>query len=390
MDRPQRYLDNAATSWPKPEVVYQAVDAYQRQNGGSVGRAATRRGGELQAIVDRCRRRVAGVFGAESPKSVVFTLNGTDALNQAIHGWLTPGDHVVTSVAEHNSILRPLRVAQERMSVVVDYAPVDRFGVVDLDAVRNLVRPRTRLLALTHASNVTGALQPVTEAGKIAADAGVAFLIDAAQSAGHVPIDVRLMNASFLACSGHKGLLGPLGTGVLYVRPGLEKELKPIREGGTGTQSESDRVPEEVPSRYEAGNQNAPGIVGLDAALEWIVKQASDELRRHETELTAALLARLKGIRGVDVFGPTDASRRVGVVSVRIPGMDPQSAGAVLDQEFGIECRTGLHCAPRMHQALGTLSEGGLVRFSVGAFNTLEDVEAAAEAVGEISAASFS
>lgn len=388
MERPQRYLDNAATSWPKPEAVYQAVDAYQRRNGGSVGRAATRRGGELQAIVDRCRRRVASLLGAESPKSVIFTLNGTDALNQAIHGWLTPGDHVVTSVAEHNSILRPLRVAQERMSVAVDYAPVDRFGVIDLETVRKLIRPRTRLLALTHASNVTGAVQSVAEAGRIAAEAGVAFLIDAAQSAGHIPIDVRAMNASFLACSGHKGLLGPLGTGVLYVRPGLEKELKPIREGGTGTQSESDRIPEEMPSRYEAGNHNAPGIAGLDAALEWIERQTPEELRRHETELTSAFLTRLAEIKGVDVFGPTDAGQRVGVVSVRIPGMDPQSAGAILDQEFGIECRTGLHCAPRMHQALGTLSEGGLVRFSIGAFNTLEDVEAAAEAVSEISAAS--
>jgi cysteine desulfurase family protein len=328
------------------------------------------------------------MLGAESPKSVVFALNGTDALNQAIHGWLTPGDHVVTSVAEHNSILRPLRVAQERISVAVDYAPVDRFGVVDLDALRKLIRPRTRLLALTHASNVTGAVQAVTEAGQIAADAGVSFLIDAAQSAGHVPIDVRSMNASFLACSGHKGLLGPLGTGVLYVRPGLEKELKPIREGGTGTQSESDRVPDDMPSRYEAGNHNAPGIVGLDAALEWIEKQTPQQLRRHETELTGALLTRLAAVPGVHVFGPTDVGQRLGVVSIRMPGMDPQSAGAILDQEFGIECRTGLHCAPRMHQALGTLAEGGLVRFSFGAFNTMEDVEAAAEAVSEISAAS--
>jgi cysteine desulfurase / selenocysteine lyase len=390
MQRPQRYLDNAATSWPKPEAVYEAVNAYQRTNGGSVGRAATRRGSELQAMVDRCRRGIASLLGAESTKSIIFTLNGTDALNQAIHGWLAPGDHVVTSVAEHNSILRPLRVAQERMSVTVDYVPVDGIGVIDPDAVRKVIRPRTRLIALTHASNVTGAVQPLVEVGRIASESGVTFLVDAAQSAGHVPIDVRAINADLLACSGHKGLLGPLGTGVLYVRPGLEKELKPIRQGGTGTQSESDRVPDDTPSRYEAGNHNAPGIAGLDAALAWIEERSLDRLREHEMALTSSLISRLVAIKGVDALGPKEASRRVGVVSVRIPGMDPQSAGAILDQEFGIECRTGLHCAPRMHQALGTLAEGGLVRFSVGAFNTMEDVEAVAEAVGELAAASLS
>lgn len=385
----QRYLDNAATTWPKPAPVYEAVERYQRENGGSVGRAATARGNALQAIIDRCRRRAAELFNAESPKNVVFAFNGTDALNQAIHGRLNPGDHVITSVAEHNSILRPLMTAQERMSVAVDYAPVDAAGLVDPEAVRRLVRPRTRMIALTHASNVTGALQPVVEVGQIARDAEAAYVIDAAQSAGHVPIDVRALNVDLLACSGHKGLLGPLGTGLLYIRPGLERELRPIRQGGTGSQSESERVPDSMPDRFEAGNHNAPGLVGLDAALAWISEQGLTNLRNHDIELSTRLMTGLSAISGVTVFGPGSAEQRVGVVSFRITGFDPQSAMAILDQEFGIECRAGLHCAPRMHRALGTLAEGGLVRLSLGAFSTTEDVDAAVNAVSELAQSSL-
>jgi cysteine desulfurase family protein len=383
-----RYLDNAATSWPKPPAVFDAVDRYQRECGAAVGRSATRRAADLQAVVDRCRRSLAEFLNAESAKSIVFAFNGTDALNLALHGWIAPGDHVVTSVAEHNSVLRPLRTAQDRLSVAVDYAPVDASGIVDPDAIRRLIRPRTRLIALTHASNVTGALQPIAEIGAIAREADIAFLVDAAQTAGHVPIDVRAMNIDFLACSGHKGLLGPLGTGVLSVRPGRERDLRPVRQGGTGSVSESEHPPDQMPDRYESGNHNAPGIVGLDAAMRWIREQGLDAIRAHEMELTAHLLERLRLVPGVTLFGPEDVNRRVGTVSFRLDGLDAQTCATLLDSEFGIETRGGLHCAPRMHKALGTLDEGGLVRFSIGPFNTRDDIDAAAQAVAQLAGAS--
>jgi cysteine desulfurase family protein len=381
----RRYLDNAATSWPKPDAVYSAVERYQRDIGGNIGRAATRRGQELQGVVDRGRRQIAKLFGAESPQSIIFTFNGTDALNLAIHGWLSPGDHVITSVAEHNSILRPLRTMQDRHSIVVDYAPVGSSGILDPEAVRRLLRPRTRLIALTHASNVTGALQPVEEIGRVAREAGAAFLVDGAQTAGHVPIDLRSLEADFLACSGHKGLLGPLGTGLLYIRPGRERELRPIRQGGTGSASESEDVPDQLPGRYEAGSHNASGLVGLETGVGWILEQGIQQLRSHDMELTGRLFERLSETAGVTVFGPRDPAQRAGVVSIRVAGMDSQTCSAILDQEFGIETRAGLHCAPRMHRALGTLAEGGLVRFSVGPFTTRDDVDAAADAVAALS-----
>jgi cysteine desulfurase family protein len=377
----RRYLDNAATSWPKPECVYRAADDYLRNNGASVGRAATRQGGEIQAIVDRARRRAAELLGAESPKSIAFTFNGSDALNAVIHGWLSPGDHVITSVAEHNSILRPLRWLQERLSIAVDYAPVDAFGLIDPQAIRNLIRPRTRLIALTHASNVTGALQPIEEIAQVAHDEQVPILIDAAQSAGHIPLNLRSLPVDFLACSGHKGLLGPLGTGLLYVRPGRERELRPFRQGGTGSVSESEQPPEQMPDRFEVGNHNAPGLAGLDASLGWLIESDISSLRRREIELTGRLLDSLRSIPGVEVVGPPQPEQRVGVVSFRLAAFDPQTCASLLDEEFGIETRAGLHCAPRMHRTLGTLTEGGLIRLSIGHFTTEEDIDAVADAL---------
>jgi cysteine desulfurase/selenocysteine lyase len=384
----RRYFDNAATSWPKPPAVYDAVDRYQRESGVSLGRAATRRGAELQVVVDRCRRNLAEMLNADSPRSIVFAFNGTDALNLAIHGWVAPGDHVVTSVAEHNSVLRPLRTLQDRMAVAVDYAAVDREGIIDPESIRRLIRPRTRLIAITHASNVTGATQPIAEIGAIAREAEVALLVDAAQTAGHLPIDVRAMNIDFLACSGHKGLLGPLGTGVLCIRDGRERELRPLRQGGTGSLSESEHAPDQLPDRYEVGNHNSPGLVGLDASVAWLRERGLDQIRAHEIELTSRLVRGLSQVPGVTMFGPADASRRVGTVSFRLDGMDAQTCSALLDNEFGIESRAGLHCAPRMHKSLGTLAEGGLVRLSVGPFQSTEDVDAAIAAVAQLAGAS--
>jgi cysteine desulfurase/selenocysteine lyase len=377
---PRLYFDNAATSWPKPPAVYDAVDHYQRENGAAVGRSATRAGAAVQKSVDHARRQLGRLFHAPSG-SIHFGFNGTDVLNIVLHGWLRRGDHVVTSVAEHNSVLRPLNFLKQRLGLEIDYLPVDPAGVIDPEAFRSTLRNNTRLIAVTHASNVTGAIQPVEAIGRIARERGVPFLIDAAQTAGHLPIDVERLNVDFLASSGHKGLLGPLGTGVLYINPERESDLPPLRQGGTGTMSEDEAIATHGPDRYEAGNHNAPGLVGLAAALDWIVEQGVERLRSHEIELTRRLLAGLSSLSGVSVAGPIQAEARVGTVSLRLSTLDPQTAASLLETEFGIECRAGLHCAPRMHAAIGSLQEGGTVRLSTGPFTTNEEIDVVVQAI---------
>jgi cysteine desulfurase / selenocysteine lyase len=381
------YLDNAATSWPKPPAVYEAVDRYGRENGAAVGRAATRTAQTLQRTVDHCRRQMARLLGAASPESIIFGFNGTDVLNMVFHGWVREGDHVVTSAAEHNSILRPLRLLTQRMGVRVDSLPVDHHGRIDISTADSVIRDDTRLVAITSASNVTGALQPLRELTEMTSRKQVPFLLDAAQSAGHVPLSVSNWPIDFLATSGHKGLLGPLGTGVLYVRPGLDTELLPLRQGGTGSASESEEIAESGPERFEAGNHNAPGLVGLAAAIDWIQEQGVASLLEHEMELTAQLLDGLASMSGVTIFGPLEPEARVGTVSIRLESLDPQTTAAVLESEFGIETRAGLHCAPRMHAALGTLAGGGTVRLSLGPMTTREEIDSAIEAIRTLAGA---
>jgi cysteine desulfurase family protein len=374
------YLDNAATSFPKPAAVYDAVDHYNRQIGVAMGRGAYRQAAEVQAVVGRCRRRAAELFRAESVERMVFTFNATDALCLAIHGLLEPGDHVVTSALEHNSVMRPLREAERRgVSVTAVGAHAD--GRIDPGEVRKSMRPETRLVALIHASNVTGAIQPLDEIGAIAKSGGALFLVDAAQTAGHLPIDVQALGADLLACAGHKGLLGPLGTGLLYVRTGVEQKLKSLRQGGTGSNSEDDRQPDILPDKYEPGNHNVPGIYGLDAGLAFLDEKGIETLRRHEQELTRRMLDGLTGIPAIQVAGPPNAEARVGVVSVWSEGFEPQELASILDTDFGIQTRAGLHCAPGVHRLLGTLERGGTVRFSFGPFNTADDVDAAVAAL---------
>ncbi|MGD9857494.1 MAG: aminotransferase class V-fold PLP-dependent enzyme [Planctomycetaceae bacterium] len=379
------YLDNAATSFPKPEAVYDAVDRYQRELGAAVGRGATRAAVEVQAIVDRCRARAARLLGAQSPDRIVFTFNGTDGLNQAIHGLLRPSPqtaHVVTSRLEHNSVLRPLA----QIGCEVTYVRPDDRGIVDLAAFRSALRAETSLVVMTHASNVTGAVQPIAEIGRLAHRNGSVFVLDAAQTAGHLPIHLRDLPVDVLACSGHKGLLGPLGTGLLYVRPGLEERLVPLRQGGTGTQSEQPAQPKSMPDRYESGNHNAPGLVGLEAALAWIEGQSVELLRSREQDLTARLLEGLRSSAGVTVYGPPVDGERVGVVSFNIAGLPPQEVALVLDQNFGIAVRAGFHCAPMIHECLDTAASGGTVRMSVGPFTSADEIDHAIDAVRQIAA----
>ncbi len=382
------YLDNAATSWPKPETVYAAVDRYQRELGAPAGRGAYAEALEVGQAVEAARRAAAALIGAEDPRRMIFTLNGTDALNLAIHGLLdaAPG-HVVTTVAEHNSVLRPLRELERIGRIEVTRIACNASGVVDPDDVRRALRHDTALVIITHASNVTGALQPAAEVVRLARERGVLCLVDAAQTLGEVPISLADMPADLVAAPGHKGLLGPLGTGLLYIRPGVEQRLKSVRQGGTGSFSDDDRQPKALPDKYEPGNLNVPGILGLGAGIRWLAEQGLPDIRLRAVELTDRLLSGLTAIAGVQVHGPSSASERVAVVSVTLAGIDSQELAAALDSAYRIQTRPGIHCAPGMHRALGTLQSGGTVRFSLGAMTTRDEVDAAINAVREIAAA---
>ena len=380
------YLDNAATSFPKPEAVYAAMDRYNRQLGAAVGRGAYRESIEVAQIVARCRKRAADLLGAEGPERILFTFNGTDSLNLALHGLLHAGDHVVTSVLEHNSVLRPLRELERTGRVAVSRVAADDRGLVDPAAIEGALRPGTRLIALQHASNVTGTIQPMEAVAELARRSGVLLLVDAAQTAGQLPIDLRSLPADLLACPGHKGLLGPLGTGLLYIRPGVESRLPSHRQGGTGTRSEDDHQPDTLPDKYESGNHNGPGLVGLEAGLAWLQERGVGAIRTHELALMQQLLDTLRPISGIRLFGPETAEGRGGVLSLTVDGYDAQDVAAILDDSFGIQVRAGLHCAAGAHAAIGTLNTGGTVRLSLGPFNTPAEIDAACMALQEVAA----
>ena len=373
------YLDNAATSYPKPPAVIEAVGRALRDEGAAEGRSATRAALRVHEVVARCRQRAARLLNASAPERIIFTFNGTDSLNLALHGLLRPGDHVVTSTVEHNSVLRPLRNLRDR-GVDVTYVPGDREGRINPDQIERALEKKTRLVALVHASNVTGTIQPIERVGELARRAGAFFLVDAAQTVGHLPIDVSRLPIDLLAAPGHKGLLGPLGTGILYVAPGVEEELASIRQGGTGSNSDDDLQPARLPDKYECGNHNVPGLFGLEAALAWIEERTVAEICRHDRHLTQQLVTTLTAIKGLRVYGPSSPEDRVGVVSVTLDGFEPQELSTILDTSFGIETRAGLHCAPGMHRCLGTFASGGTLRMSVGPFTTEADIETAGAA----------
>lgn len=379
------YLDNAATSWPKPDGVLAAMDHYHRELGVAGGRGATRVASEVDATIARCRMRAAKLFNAAPPGQIVFTFNGTDSLNIAIHGVLRPGDHVVTSTLEHNSVLRPLSELRQRIGIEATYIEPEPSGRVDPAKFRAALRPNTKLVVLIHASNVTGVIQPIDDVGVIARQAGAFMLVDAAQTAGHLPIDVRNNPIDLLACPGHKGLLGPLGTGLLYLRPGLEQHVASFRQGGTGSLSEDDRQPDRMPDKYESGNHNAPGLFGLEAALEWLEQHPLAELRAHELGLRRHLIGALREVSSVRLFA-ADLSDEfvVGVLSLAFSGfdaLDPQEAAIILDNDFQVQVRAGLHCAPGVHRNLDTLEDGGTVRVSFGPSTTAADVDRLADAL---------
>jgi selenocysteine lyase/cysteine desulfurase len=286
----------------------------------------------------------------------------------------------VTTVVEHNSVLRPLTELTQRLGIEVNYAPCDEVGVVDTAAIGAALRPTTRLVVVSHASNVTGAIQPIEGIAEMLHGHPALFLVDAAQSLGHVPIDISC-GIDLLASSGHKGLLGPLGTGVLYIGADAEPCMTSFRQGGTGTASEDDHQPSSLPAKYESGNLNVPGIAGLLAGVQFVNERGIAALRRHERELSARLINGLCRLDEVTLYGPNSGDDRVGVVSFNLASHDPHEVASLLDATAGIEVRSGLHCAPRMHAALGTLARNGTVRLSVGPFNTTDEIDAAADAI---------
>ncbi len=381
------YLDNAATSFPKPPAVLDAMVRYTNEIGASAGRGAYWEAVETGALIAECRRRLNRFFNGERPEHFVFTHNCSDALNLAIKGLLDPErkGHAICTCIDHNSVLRPLNALADREWATVTKAPVETTtGLVDPDAIHKAIRPDTRLIAITHASNVTGTVQPVRQIGQIAREHGIPLLVDAAQSAGHLPIDLQADCIDLLAAPGHKGLLGPLGTGFLYIRPELEKILRPLKEGGTGSVSEHDRQPEFMPDKYESGSQNAIGIIGLSEGVKYILDQGLERIALHDRELVSAFIEGVQDIKGLTYYGPQGVKNRMGVFSVRIVGFDPHELAAILESQYGILTRPGLHCAPLIHQAIGTIASGGTTRFSFGHFLHLADVSYAADALAEI------
>jgi cysteine desulfurase family protein len=374
------YLDNAATSWPKPECVYKAVEKFNRRIGASPGRGSHSRTVAAGQMLLQTREDLAGLFNIEDSSRIVFTGNVTIAINIGLKGLLRPGDHVVTSSMEHNAVARPLYALQEK-GVEVTTVQCAPDGSLDPSQIEQAITERTRLVCLLHASNLTGTIMPIDAVGEIAHRKGVLFMVDAAQTAGVLPVDVEKQRIDILAFTGHKGLLGPQGTGGLYMRPGLE--ISSFIEGGTGSLSEQVYQPDFLPDKFESGTPNTPGIAGLGAGVAFIRKTGIENVQRHEQELTGALIQGLKDIKGVSIYGPQDIKQRTAVVSINIEERDCGEVSMLLDQKYGILCRSGLHCAPLAHRTLGTL-KAGACRISPGLFNTVEDIEKVVRAVYEI------
>lgn len=375
------YLDNAATSFPKPEAVYQALDRFARQDLANPGRGGHKMALAAERALDDTRHLLNQFFHGESPERFAFTLNCTDALNMAFKGVLTDGDHVITTDLEHNSVSRPLRALELAGKISLTRVLVDRGGTIDPDAIRQALTPRTRMIALTHGSNVLGTVQPVAAIGRIAREHDLLFLVDAAQTAGVVAIDVQEMAIDLLAFPGHKSLFGPTGTGALYVGP--RAKVRAWREGGTGGDSSSETQPREFPYFLEGGTPNVLGVAGLGAGVKFVMERGVEAIRAHEVALTERLWRRLDEIGGYTVFGHRDPARRVGTLSFRSEVLPAAEIGGILDQAFEVAVRPGLHCAPYIHRALGTFPEG-TVRVSPGLFNTEEDIDHLARGLAEI------
>ncbi len=376
------YLDNGATSYPKPDEVYRFMDSFYRNFGVNPGRSGYDLCMETGALVDKTRKTLADLFNGGDPNRLCFSYNSTDALNLIIFGMLKQGDHAITTTLEHNSVLRPLYHQNKLNGVEVDYIPFNSKGFVDPDDIKKKIKINTRLVILNHASNVIGTIQPVEAIGSICRKYGIPFAIDASQSAGKIPIDMEQAHIDIIAFTGHKSLLGPTGIGGLYVREGID--IRHTRAGGTGVRSAERMHLEEYPYRLEYGTGNILGIAGLYAGLKWINGRGIEKIHNHEMRLARMLRNGLNEIDGVSLYCLDDLANHISVISFNIDGLEALDTGILLDGEYNIACRTGLHCAPLVHEQLGTAQIGGSVRIGIGPFNTEDHITTTIDAVGEI------
>ncbi|MGM9619088.1 MAG: aminotransferase class V-fold PLP-dependent enzyme [Oscillospiraceae bacterium] len=378
------YLDNAATSFPKPEGVSSRMKEYMDTVGATVNRSVYGSAQDAGLVLLTLRERLARLFHFSDPTYVIITPGMTAGMNMILKGYLKPGDHCLVSSMEHNAVMRPLQQLAET-GVTFDRIPCDREGRLDPEAIPGLLRPNTRLLVMAHGSNVSGTVQDAERVGAICAAHGVPFVLDAAQTAGHIDVDFEKLGLSALCVPGHKGLLGPSGIGALLLRRDFAEALTPLIAGGTGSASDSELLPPYMPDRFESGTPNMPGVYGWEAALAFIEQTGIPALRAHETALTERFLAGLRETDCVRLAGTWDMAQRVGVISVDFKNIDNAEAAYRLETEYGILTRCGLHCAPSAHQTLGTFPQG-TVRFSVGFASTEEEVDAAVRAIRAVGA----
>ena len=381
----QIYLDNASTTFPKPETVPQAVYRYMTSQGSNINRGCYDSAYDVAEAVFETRQMLSELFHGGDCKNVVFTKNVTESLNVILKGFLKPGDHVLVSSMEHNAMMRPIRQL-EKQGIFFDRIPCDQQGNLNLDAVETLLKPNTKAVAMMHASNVCGTVLPIKEAGALCQKHGLKFIVDCAQTAGVMPIDMEDMHIDALCFTGHKGLLGPQGMGGFLLKEDMVSRIEPLLSGGTGSISHTEEIPDFMPDRFEPGTMNLPGILGLKAGLEWLKETGMDQIRNHELVLTARFLEGLEPMEEqglLRIIGRRDCENRTGVVSVQTLTKELSQAAYELDADYGIQTRVGLHCAPSAHMTLGTYPTGTM-RFSFGWWNTPEHVAKALDALRNI------
>ncbi|RDY23438.1 aminotransferase class V-fold PLP-dependent enzyme [Romboutsia maritimum] len=374
------YLDNAATTYPKPEKVYESIMDCMKNYCANPGRAGHKLAMKAARGIYDARENISKLFNIENPMNIIFTHNATDSLNLAIKGCVKKGDHIITTSMEHNSVIRPIKALEEK-GIENTIVKCNEEGFLDVEDIKKAIKKNTKLIVTTHASNVCGTLINIKEVGEIAKEYGILYLVDASQTAGVYDIDVKSINIDMLAAPGHKCLLGPQGTGILYIREGLNLTI--LKEGGTGSKSEELFQPELLPDKYESGTHNTPGIVGLSEGVKFILEEGIENIRKHEENLCKYMLGKLEEVPNIKIYGPKDSTKRAAVISINIGNMDSGEITFLLDSEYDIATRSGIHCAPLAHKTLGTLEQGA-VRFSLGYFNTKEEIDKAVNALKEI------
>jgi len=365
------YFDNAATSWPKPESVYKAMDNFARHIGGNPGRSAHRLSIAGAKIIYETRELLANLFGINDSSRIIFTANATEAINLGLKGILKKNDNVIVSSFEHNSVMRPLRFLEKELNISITVVPPSSSGPVDIKELEKNISDQTKLIVISHISNVTGEILPVNEIGSIARKYNILFMVDGAQSAGSIPINLAEIGVSLFAFTGHKGLMGPQGTGGLYIAPDVD--LIPLKQGGTGSRSEYEEQPDFLPDKYEAGTPNTVGIAGLGAGVKFILNTGIEKIWKKKKSLSQYLLERLKSIKDVQIYGSFKEDK-LPIVSFNLGKIQPSKVAQLLDEKYKIMVRPGLHCAPLAHRTIGTFPEG-TVRISLGYFNTEKEID---------------